>query len=127
MIPIPFIMRMFWAFLIFLLLWLVLAQSCMTMRQPDIKQKKNFQQEGIDLRTFTLEEDGHHLHYATTGNDSLPTIFFVHGTPGSWDAFEKYLKDKELLHKFRLVSIDRPGFGYSDFGVRNIYPLSRKS
>jgi pimeloyl-ACP methyl ester carboxylesterase len=63
-----------------------------------------------------MEVDGHHLHYAMTGNESLPTIFFVHGTPGSWDAFEKYLKDRDLLHKFRLVSIDRPGFGYSDFG-----------
>jgi len=46
----------------------------------------------------------------------MPTIFFVHGTPGSWNAFETYLLDKDLLKKFRLVSVDRPGFGYSDYG-----------
>jgi pimeloyl-ACP methyl ester carboxylesterase len=51
-----------------------------------------------------------------TGKDTCPTIVFIHGSPGSWDAFEKYLLDKDLCKKFRLISIDRPGFGYSDFG-----------
>jgi pimeloyl-ACP methyl ester carboxylesterase len=41
---------------------------------------------------------------------------FIHGSPGSWDAFEKYLQDKDLLQHYRLISLDRPGFGYSDFG-----------
>ena len=26
------------------------------------------------------------------------------------------MQDKDLLTKFRMISIDRPGFGYSDFG-----------
>ena len=30
--------------------------------------------------------------------------------------FSDYLSDAELLAKFRMVSVDRPGFGYSDFG-----------
>ena len=46
----------------------------------------------------------------------MPTLLFVHGTPGSWDAFKAYLKNKELLQYYRIISIDRPGFGYSDFG-----------
>jgi pimeloyl-ACP methyl ester carboxylesterase len=41
---------------------------------------------------------------------------FIHGTPGSWNAFSGYLEDKDLLRKYRMISIDRPGFGYSDFG-----------
>ncbi len=61
------------------------------------------------------------LHYVQTGNDSFPTLLFVHGTPGSWDAFQNYLKNSGLLQHYRIISIDRPGFGYSDFGnVRNI-------
>jgi pimeloyl-ACP methyl ester carboxylesterase len=51
-----------------------------------------------------------------TGADSLPTLVFIHGTPGSWTAFEIYLKDSLLLTKYRLISFDRPGFGDSDFG-----------
>lgn len=109
-------MRMSWVSGFILLLWLVLAQSCMTMREPDRDAKKKFEQDNVALTTETIVVDGHHLHYAKTGNDTLPTLFFVHGTPGSWDAFENYLKDKDLLQRFRMVSIDRPGFGYSDYG-----------
>jgi pimeloyl-ACP methyl ester carboxylesterase len=112
-----FFMRMFWVVGIILLIWLVLAQSCMMMREPDDKAKKDFEKNGVPLTTATITVDGKHLHYALTGSDTLPTLFFVHGTPGSWDAFQNYLKDKDLLQRFRMVSIDRPGFGYSDYGT----------
>ena len=52
----------------------------------------------------------------SAGDDHKPTLFFIHGSPGSWTAFDKYLQDSLLLANFRLVSIDRPGFGYSGFG-----------
>jgi pimeloyl-ACP methyl ester carboxylesterase len=64
--------------------------------------------------TFTFEE--HILHYIQTGEKNKPTLFFVHGSPGSWDAYKDYLKDSLLLQKYRMIAIDRPGFGYSDFG-----------
>jgi pimeloyl-ACP methyl ester carboxylesterase len=112
-----FFRRMLWVVGVILLLWLVLAQGFMTMREPDGEAKKKFEKEGVALTTATIIIEGKHIHYALTGNDTLPTLFFVHGTPGSWDAFQGYLKDKELLGRFRMVSIDRPGFGYSDYGT----------
>jgi pimeloyl-ACP methyl ester carboxylesterase len=111
-----FFKRMLWISGTILLIWLILARSFMTMRKPDEEAKKEFEKEGIKLTTTIITVQGRHIHYALTGNDSLPTLFFVHGTPGSWDAFEDYLKDKDLLEHFRMVSIDRPGFGYSDYG-----------
>jgi pimeloyl-ACP methyl ester carboxylesterase len=96
--------------------WIILAQSCMKMRISDAKAKKEFLAAGITLRTETLDVNGSKLHYVQTGNDTFPTLFFVHGSPGSWDAFSVYLKDTDLLRKYRMISIDRPGFGYSDFG-----------
>lgn len=96
--------------------WLLFAQSCMTFRKTDAEEKKEFANSHVFLRTETLKVFGRHIHYAITGQDSLATLVFVHGSPGNWDAFEEYMKDSQLLKKFRMVSIDRPGFGYSDFG-----------
>lgn len=110
---------------IILLLWLVMAQSCMKMRMSDSKAKLQFQEAGVQLQTPVKLINGFPLHYAQTGSDTLPTLLFIHGTPGSWDAFASYLRNKELLQHFRIISIDRPGFGYSDFG--NAMNLTRQT
>jgi pimeloyl-ACP methyl ester carboxylesterase len=107
---------MVWVIAIILGLWLVLAQFTLSFRNPDSQAIREFGADSVTLTTATLNVQGHHLHYASTGSDSLPTLFFIHGTPGSWDAFADYMKDKDLLARFRMVSIDRPGFGYSDYG-----------
>lgn len=101
---------------IILVLWLILAQSCLKFRISDKEAKKKFNEVGVTLQTPVKKINGVNLHYAQTGNDTLPTLLFVHGTPGSWDAFQAYLMNKELLKYYRIISIDRPGFGYSDFG-----------
>ncbi len=38
-------------------------------------------------------------------------VIFVHGTPGSAGAFAGYLRRRDLVDRFLLISIDRPGFG----------------
>lgn len=91
----------------------------------DNKAKEKFKSAGLQLHFNDSKVNGHNLHYAQTGNDSLPSIVFVHGTPGSWSAFQNYLMDSVLLRKYRLISIDRPGFGHSDFG--NAMSLSQQS
>ena len=111
-----FFMKSMLVFGIILIIWIIFAQSCMTFRKADSEMKKSFQQNGVVLNTKTEKIDRRNIHYAQTGEDTLPTIVFVHGTPGSWNAFADYLQDKELLQKYRMISIDRPGFGYSDFG-----------
>jgi len=74
--------------------------------------------------TFIIED--HSLHYIQTGDNDNPTLLFVHGSPGSWDAYRDYLIDSLLLTKYRIISIDRPGFGYSDFGeAQNLKVQSR--
>ncbi len=109
--------RVKWGLLFFFSAWIIFAQSCMKFRIDDNSAKKEFEQKGLSVHFFTMKEDGVPLHYAKTGSDTLPTIFFVHGSPGSWDAFKIYMMDTGLLKKFRIISIDRPGFGNSDFGT----------
>jgi pimeloyl-ACP methyl ester carboxylesterase len=88
----------------------------MTFRTTDESAYKRFQRKGIELTTATYRVNGTEIHYAMTGLDSLPTLILVHGTPGSWSAFQDYLENPKLLFHYRVVSVDRPGFGYSDFG-----------
>ncbi|WP_332735572.1 alpha/beta fold hydrolase [Flavihumibacter sp.] len=99
-----------------LALWLVLAQSCFTFRTPDKKVIADFREKGIELKTRYVKSEDYTIHYVQSGADTLPTLVFIHGTPGSWTAFEPYHADSLLLSRFRMISIDRPGFGYSNFG-----------
>ena len=102
--------------LVFLVVWLVMAQSCLKLRISDNTAIKEFNKEGVNLLIKNILVNKRILHYVISGNDTAPTILFVHGSPGSWDAFKEYLKVKDLIKKYRLVAIDRPGFGYSNFG-----------
>lgn len=45
-----------------------------------------------------------------------PTVIFMHGAPSSLSFFNDFFKDTTLLSRARLVAVDRPGYGYSDFG-----------
>ena len=66
----------------------------------------------------TLIKDYRSIHAVSISSvDTLPLVVLVHGSPGSADAFLSYLADTALTTRVRLVSLDRPGFGYtSGFG-----------
>lgn len=95
----------------------LLLHSCLMMRTSDKAAIWQFHRRGINLATRTLHIHGRDLHYVSVGSDTMRTIVFVHGSPGSWSAFSRYLRDSTLRSRFRMISIDRPGFGYSDFGL----------
>lgn len=60
--------------------------------------------------------DGRRVHYVEVGEKSARAVVFVHGTPGSWRAFEGFLAQPALAERARLVSVDRLGFGLSEPG-----------
>jgi pimeloyl-ACP methyl ester carboxylesterase len=99
-----------------ILLWAILAQSCAQFRITDAEAHREFKKDGVRLTTKSIRVGEHNVHFAMTGADTLPTIVFIHGSPGSWSAFDRYMKDSVLLSRFRMISVDRPGFGDSDFG-----------
>jgi pimeloyl-ACP methyl ester carboxylesterase len=56
------------------------------------------------------------INYLTVGNDSLPLVVFIHGSPASLSAFIHFMSDEELLKTAQIIAVDRPGFGESNFG-----------
>lgn len=103
-------------FLVFIA-YIIVCQSCMKMRMSSKKTREYFESQKVDFIDKTIRFKDHSIHYIQTGDDNKPTLFFVHGSPGSWDAYKTYLQDSLLLKKFRMIAVDRPGFGYSDFGT----------
>ncbi|MEP7232420.1 MAG: alpha/beta hydrolase [Ginsengibacter sp.] len=99
-----------------LIVWIICAQTCNRMRVDDATAIEDFKKTGVVLTPYTDTINGHHLHYVSTGSDSLPLLVFIHGSPGSWEAFTQYLKDSDLVKQYHMIAIDRPGLGYSDYG-----------
>src|SRR5687768_5951589 len=98
--------RLLIGFLILITVWLVVAQCSMKYRISDKKAKEKFSREGVILIPDSIKIDDFEIHYAKTGNDTFPTLFFVHGSPDGWIRYEKFMKDKDLLTKYRMISID---------------------
>lgn len=45
---------------------------------------------------------------------TLPTIVFIHGTVGSVNDYNKFLKDSSLQQKANMIAYDRIGYNYKD-------------
>jgi len=98
----------------------------MKYRITDRKAKEKFLKKGVVLTTGSIKIKEFEIHYTKTGNDTFPTLFFVHGSPDGWIRYENFMQDTDLLTKFRMISIDRPGFGYSQFGdAKNLEEQSK--
>ena len=93
-----------------------ILSSCFTFKvsQKEIDAKfSGYQMKPVQHQ---LEVQGAKMNYAEIGSDTLPVVFFVHGSPGSWGGFIDFMKDTVLLKKVKMVAVDRIGFGESDFG-----------
>lgn len=60
---------------------------------------------------------GKKIHYVVINkNDTLPLLVFIHGAPGAWYGYLNLMDDSLLQTKFKLISIDRLGYGKSTYG-----------
>jgi pimeloyl-ACP methyl ester carboxylesterase len=60
------------------------------------------------------------MSYAEAGDPNKRPVLFVHGSPGSKEAWYSYLQDEDLLKNFHLLSVDRPGYGESESGITEL-------
>ena len=64
-------------------------------------------------REHMIVVDGLELYYVEAGQPGKPLVLFVHGTPGSWHAFDSFLQDPRLVLNLHMIAVDRLGFGKS--------------
>lgn len=110
--------RVFYFFLSLLAVWMLAVQSgCLAMRTPDRLWSAAMQNKGQTLPPRFLDipdSNGRTIHaVSVSAADSLPLVVLVHGSPGSADNYLAFLADTILTRRARLVTLDRPGFGYT--------------
>lgn len=97
---------------------IILLHSCApTFRTSSKDIEAYFKRNNVSAEQLSYKVGGRTIHYVVSGDSTKPLVVFVHGSPGSLDAFVHFLVDTALLPHALLVTTDRPGFGYSNFGV----------
>lgn len=105
-------------YLIYLLAIALSLPGCMQFRTSPKGVMEEFEESSLKPVIKNIKEGESNLRYieVADGLFKKPTILFIHGAPGSSDNYFQFMKDEELISKFDMVSVDRPGYGYSDFG-----------
>jgi pimeloyl-ACP methyl ester carboxylesterase len=100
----------------FFLLFFILVCNCFvpqgaTHSESEIQERIN--KSTYQMNFDFIEFENRKIHFAKIGEETLPPLVLIHGSPGTWDGYLDYLLDKQLLTKYLLISYDRPGFGKS--------------
>jgi pimeloyl-ACP methyl ester carboxylesterase len=113
-----FLNRRRWGLLFFLSFIIITAtlHSCMTFRSSPKEVDAYFKKKNVAGAQLCYKVGFREIHYVKAGDETKPLVVFIHGSPGSLSAFIHFLADTSLLHHLELISTDRPGFGYSNFG-----------
>jgi pimeloyl-ACP methyl ester carboxylesterase len=96
---------------------MIFLHACMpSFRMSEKEIDTFFAAKKVKASQLHYKTGGREIHYVEAGKTSGPVVLFIHGSPGSLSAFIDFLTDSVLLEKALLVTTDRPGFGYSNFG-----------
>ena len=75
-------------------------------------QEEKITDTSIHFNQISLSEGV--INYVFSGDsENKLGVLFIHGTPGGWAAYERYLTNQQLQSDFFMVSVDRPGWGKS--------------
>ncbi len=95
---------------------LFLMDSCLQFRMNKTEVDEFFSTKRDKGKVHDYFIGKRKINYLEVGDSTKPLVIFVHGSPGSLSAFIDFMADTVLLNKAQLISVDRPGFGYSNFG-----------
>lgn len=104
--------------LVYFPLILILISGCFTYKYSDRYSKEVMSSKGNDISVLRYKINDRTIRYVkATGNVKSETaLLFIHGSPGSSSDFKAYLENPELVEKSDVYAVDRPGYGYSNWG-----------
>ena len=99
-----------------MMMTVLMVGSCMDFRMKPEQADAHFAAHAVTPHFQSYQHEGRRMNYVSVGDPTKPLVLFVHGSPGSWSAFIDFLTNSRLLEVAQVASVDRPGFGDSDFG-----------
>jgi len=89
----------------------------MDFRWSDARYLKETKKSGCSGIVYQTTTSSHNVRYLRSGELNAPTVVFIHGAPGSSRDYKEYLLDEELCSQFNMMAADRPGYGFSEYGL----------
>ncbi len=103
---------------IFLTLMPVSRMQWFKFRMSDEQYVDYMEKRKLPVPEFhDYDYEGRNIHYVKVGEDQKPLVVFVHGSPGSSSACANFLASDTVRQVAQAITVDRPGFGYSGFGI----------
>ena len=107
---------------VILLLWAIINPFIFAFTTKDQNAINAFAAKGMQIGIGDFKYKGNNLHYIHLGDTNKTVLLFVHGSPGCWDFAWDYFMDSSWQKNYELISVDRPGFGQSDYGkAKNLF------
>jgi pimeloyl-ACP methyl ester carboxylesterase len=101
-------------FIYFLLLVVVLS-SCVRIPFRETSSQMILNTPGARFEYF--DNEGRTIRYMSLHrHDSLPTVFFLHGSPSTMSVYNVYYNDTLFTQWANVIAADRPGYGFSGMG-----------
>ena len=110
------LMRVLIVLIVLVIIGCYIFDHYVQFRRSDDELNTIFTEQKIDAAIHYYTSHGRKLRYVAAGNDTLPTLLFLHGSPGSISYYNGRYRDSSLHGHFRIYAVDRPGYGYSGFG-----------
>lgn len=61
------------------------------------------------------------MHYVVMSqSDTLPLLVLIHGAPGAWYGYMNLTDDTTLQKHFKIIAVDRLGYGQSGYGTEEL-------
>lgn len=96
----------------------LLLFNCNTLklRKSDRYHMEAAQAMGYQTVIKYFRMDKQKIRCLVTGNPDGQNLLLVHGSPSSLSAWTALYKDSIFMKTYRMIAVDRPGYGYSNFG-----------
>ena len=109
--------KRYWCLFLLVIIFFAVRMEWAKMRYDQDALLFSLQEKGILADYDTRKSAGKTIHFLQTDKrKDLPVVVMMHGSPGALNAYEEYFSDTTMTKQAIMIAVDRPGFGYSDFG-----------